>query len=118
MNLQFTIDSVSSFRVLLTTSLERRFLQKLLHRYRQVSISPYLKSKFNSCCIATTETRLITSNMTPEQKLRAVYDPIVKEEMRESWEKNWKSWFCTTNEVEDIRWPGKLKGFLMLTYFT
>ena len=48
--------------------------------------------------------------MDLEQKLRAVFDPIVRPDMRESWEKQWKDWFCTTTEVEDQRWPGKLKG--------
>ena len=65
-----------------------------------------------SCCIATTETSALRQDMSPEEKLRAVFDPIVKPEMRESWETQWKSWFCTTNEVEDIRFPGKLKGIL------
>ena len=73
-----------------------------------------------SCCIATTETAVLRDDMNPEEKLRAVFDPIVKPDMRESWEKQWKSWFCTTNEVEDIRFPGKLKGLLIkirLFYF-
>ena len=75
-----------------------------------------------SCCLATTETRDIQPDMTLEQKLRAVFDPIVKPSMRDSWEKNWSTWFCTTTEVEDQRWPGKLKGliveiFLFVTLF-
>ena len=30
--------------------------------------------------------------------------------MRESWESQWKSWFVTTDSVEDQRKPGKLKS--------
>ena len=48
--------------------------------------------------------------MSLEEKLRAVFDPIVRPDMKESWENQWKDWFCTTTEVEDQRWPGKLKG--------
>ena len=66
----------------------------------------------DSCALATTRTAEITENMTIEQKYRAIFDPIVKPEKRESWEANWKKWFGTTNEVEDQRYPGKLKGNL------
>ena len=51
----------------------------------------------------------MTEGMTPEEELRAVFDPIVKPEMRESWERNWKKWFVTLATVEDERFPGKLK---------
>ena len=51
----------------------------------------------------------MTEGMTPEEELRAVFDPIVKPEMRESWEAKWKSWFVTLATVEDERFPGKLK---------
>ena len=53
--------------------------------------------------------------MTLECRLRAIFDPIVRPEMKQSWESQWKDWFCTTTEVEDQRWPGKLKGTLTLT---
>ena len=43
---------------------------------------------------------------------RSIYDPIVRPEMRQSWELNWKSWFVTTEAVEDQRCPGKLKSEL------
>ena len=46
----------------------------------------------------------------PEASLRSLFDPIVKPSMKESWETTWKSWFVTTNEISDIRKPGKLKG--------
>lgn len=46
----------------------------------------------------------------PEQSLRSLFDPIVKPSMKKSWEETWKSWFVTTNEIRDIRKPGKLKG--------
>ena len=68
----------------------------------------------DSMALATTRTRPMTEGMTPEEELRAVFDPIVKPEMRESWEANWKSWFVTLATVEDERFPGKLKR--KLTY--
>ena len=63
----------------------------------------------DSMALATTRTRQMTDGMTPEEELRAVFDPIVKPEMRESWERNWKKWFVTEATVEDERFPGKLK---------
>ena len=63
----------------------------------------------DSMALATTRTRQMVEGMTPEEELRAVFDPIVKPEMRESWERNWKKWFVTEATVEDERFPGKLK---------
>ena len=63
----------------------------------------------DSMALATTRTRPMKEGMTPEEELRAVFDPIVKSEMKESWEANWKKWFVTTDAVEDERFPGKLK---------
>ena len=48
--------------------------------------------------------------------------------MRASWEAKYKDWFVTTNEPEDVRFPGKLKtefefskgrfiGLMPKTYF-
>ena len=63
----------------------------------------------DSMCLGLTKTRPLRPNMTREEEYRAIFDPIVKDEMRESWEKTWKDWFVTTTEVEDERFPGKLK---------
>ena len=63
----------------------------------------------DSMAIATTRTAEFSDDMTTEQKYRAVFDPIVRPEMRESWEATWKSWFVTTDTIEDGLTPGKLK---------
>ena len=63
----------------------------------------------DSMALATTRTRPMIEGMTPEEELRCVFDPIVKPEMRESWESSWKKWFVTLATVEDERFPGKLK---------
>ena len=63
----------------------------------------------DSMALATTRTRPVTDDMSPEEQLRAVFEPIIKPEMRQSWEEKWKSWFVTTATVEDERFPGKLK---------
>ena len=63
----------------------------------------------DSMCLGLTKTRPLRPNMTREEEYRAIFDPIVKDEMRESWEETWKNWFVTTTEVEDERFPGKLK---------
>ena len=51
-----------------------------------------------------------------EQTLRSLFDPLVRPEMKDSWEKTWKDWFVTTNETWDIRKPGKLKSKYILHY--
>ena len=63
----------------------------------------------DSMCLGLTNADPITPDMTLEQQLRAVFDNIVKDTMRESWESNWKNWFVTENTAEDQRYPGKLK---------
>ena len=66
-------------------------------------------------CMALTETLPFDENSTEEEKMRALFDPIVKPEMRESWERQWKQWFCTVSPNEgkdyiiDQRTPNKLK---------
>ena len=62
----------------------------------------------DSMCLALTKSREV-ENDTEEEKYRALFDPIVRPDMRDSWESTWKDWICTTTEVEDIRKPGKLK---------
>lgn len=64
----------------------------------------------DSIFLGVTKCQPRTESMTPEEKLRAVFDPIVRPDMKTSWESKWKSWFVTTNEIEDQRKPGKLKG--------
>ena len=62
----------------------------------------------DSMCLALTKSRPV-ENDTEEEKYRALFDPIVRPDMRDSWESTWKDWICTTTEVEDIRTPGKFK---------
>ena len=71
----------------------------------------------DSMALATTRTRPMTEGMTVEQELRAVFDPIVKPEMIDSWEANWKKWFVTTAEVKDEKFPGKLKRKFCFLYY-
>ena len=59
--------------------------------------------------IATTSTVPLTDEMTLEERYRAVFEPIVRPEMRQSWSENWKKWFCTTGTIEENLTPGKLK---------
>ena len=63
----------------------------------------------DSMCIATSKTLDFDSSMNLESQYRAIFDPIVRPEKRDSWEATWKSWFVTTTQVEDQRFPGKLK---------
>ena len=67
----------------------------------------------DSICLGLSKSGPRNSDQTPEEYFRAIFDPIVVPEMRESWERNWKSWFVTTSDVLDQRTPGKLKGKLI-----
>ena len=69
----------------------------------------------DSMCLGLTKTDLQgTYSTNKEEQLRALFDPIVRPEMKESWEKLWKTWFVTTTAVEDLREPGKLKGIFIM----
>ena len=59
--------------------------------------------------IATSKTAQINSSMSTGERYAAVFDPIVKPEKRESWNSQWKQWFCTLDTIEENLTPGKLK---------
>ena len=76
---------------------------------------------FKTCYADTDSMALALTKSGPEggddeQQLRALFDPLVKPSMRESWEKSWKTWFVTTKETWDVRKPGKLKGKVLHTH--
>ena len=72
-------------------------------------------SDTDSMCLGLTKSRPFEEHFNEEQKLRALFDPLVRPEKKESWEQNWKSWFCTVSEdagkdfIIDQRTPDKLK---------
>ena len=74
----------------------------------------------DSMCLALTKTDHAAMKGDTESFYRGLFDPIVKSNMRQSWESTWKDWFVTTDDVHDKRKPGKLKGqssFNTLCYF-
>ena len=64
----------------------------------------------DSMCLGLSRTQPIPENATLEQYYRCLFDPLVRPEMKDSWESQWKSWFVTTDTIEDQRKPGKLKS--------
>ena len=64
----------------------------------------------DSMCLGLSRTKPIPENASLEEYYRALFDPLVKPEKLDSWEANWKNWFCTTDAIEDQRKPGKLKS--------
>ena len=73
------------------------------------------EGSFKSCYADTDSMALALTRSGPEMEdpeasLRSLFDPLVKPSKKASWEESWKSWFVTTNEIWDIRKPGKLKG--------
>ena len=70
---------------------------------------------FKTCYADTDSMALALTKSGPEhedseQNLRSLFDPLVKPSKKQSWEATWKDWFVTTDEIWDIRKPGKLKG--------
>ena len=71
----------------------------------------------DSICLGLSRTSPIPPKASPEEYYRCLFDPLVKPDMRESWESSWKDWFVTTNTVQDQRKPGKLKSKFILRSF-
>ena len=86
------------------------FLKFMFHLFYHLEPGSFrsVYADTDSMCLALTKSRPV-ENDSEEEKYRALFDPIIRPEMRESWESSWKDWICTTTEVEDIRTPGKLK---------
>ena len=59
--------------------------------------------------LVTSKTAELDDSMSIEERYAAVFEPIVRPDMRESWKQNWKKWFCTTGTIEENLTPGKLK---------
>lgn len=68
----------------------------------------------DSMCLGLSRTKAIPEDASLEDYYRSLFDPIVKPEMRSSWEAKWKDWICTTTAVEDQRKPGKFKSKYMI----
>ena len=62
----------------------------------------------DSMALALTKTENQTGTL--RQRLKGMFEPIVKPEMKSSWDQQWENWFVTTDQTWDIRRPGKLKG--------
>ena len=62
----------------------------------------------DSMALALTKTENQTGTL--RQRLKGMFEPIVKSEMKSSWDQQWENWFVTTDQTWDIRRPGKLKG--------
>ena len=86
-----------------------RFMHFIYTHLEAGAVVPYYCDT-DSMFLGFTKCQERTDEMTTEEKLRALFDPIVKADMKASWEAKWKTWFVTTDEIEDQRQPGKLKG--------
>ena len=62
----------------------------------------------DSMCLALSRSRFGNTDDL-EDLHRGLYEPIVKEEMRDSWNKSFKEWFVTTRDARDEKRPGKWK---------
>ena len=62
----------------------------------------------DSMALALTKTEIRGNSL--RDRLKGMFDPIVKPSMKSSWDSKWEEWLVTTEETSDIRRPGKLKG--------
>ena len=62
--------------------------------------------------IALTKSQPIRQNASRIEVYRAIFDPIVKPEMKKSWDDQFEQWFVVTDSIEESLVPGKLKGEL------
>ena len=53
---------------------------------------------------------------TLRAKMEALFYPIVRPEMMQSFQTKWEDWFVLEDSVEDKRAPGKLKCKLLIYY--
>ena len=87
-----------------------------MQKNRNFTTNTIFDNPTHSMCLALTKTDHSKMNGNEEMFYRALFDPIVRPEKRESWEKTWRNWFVTTSDIHDIRKPGKLKGMACNKY--
>ena len=63
--------------------------------------------------IATTKTLPYVGN-DREKRMRAIFEPIIQPEMKDSFFKDWSQWFVLTDKVKDLRQPGLLKSNILI----
>ena len=68
----------------------------------------------DSMCLALSRSRFDKTDDL-EGLTRGLFEPILKDEMRLSWEETFKNkWFVTTRDPRDEKKPGKLKSMIGL----
>ena len=89
---------------------ELRYMWYLYDHLQPGSFKP-IYADTDSMCLALSRSRFGNTDDL-EDLHRGLYEPIVKEEMRESWNKSFKDWFVTTRDARDEKKPGKWKSKL------
>ena len=70
-----------------------------LHTHLKPNSFRNIYTDTDSITIATTRS-LIPTNTTLVEQYRCIFDPIVKPEMKSSWETNMSKWFVLTEEIQ------------------
>ena len=85
------------------------------HLYRHLKPGSFktVYADTDSMCLALSRSRFGNTDDL-EDLHRGLFDPIVKDDMKESWESSFKDWFVTTRDARDEKKPGKMKR----KYFT
>lgn len=85
-----------------------RYMWHLYGHLKPGSFKP-VYADTDSMCLALSQSRFGDTDDL-EDLHRGLFEPIVKYEMKESWERSFKQWFVTTRDPRDEKKPGKMKS--------
>ena len=80
-----------------------------LHEHLKEGSYVLVYADTDSIGIATTKTAEGV-NGSRYDRMKAIFFPIVREDKKEDFLKQWTNWFVLDNTVEQLRCPGLLKG--------
>lgn len=78
----------------------------------EIHIKSLIFSK-DSIAIATTQTGPLEGSR--EQRMKAIFGPMLKPSMVKNFYEKWSEWFVLTDLVEDLRKPGLLKSIIFFS---
>ena len=84
-----------------------------MHKHLVPNAYRYAYADTDSICLATTKTG--DPGDTIESNMRALFDPILREGMADSFYRDWGVWFVLNDTIDERRAPGKLKVEFQIT---
>ena len=84
-----------------------------MHEHLQPNAYRYAYADTDSICVITTKTGDPGDSI--ESSMRALFDPILRDDKRDSFYRNWRVWFVLDDSIDEKRAPGKLKVEFQIT---